>query len=135
MEEIIVVVKGILIKNNKMLIVKRSETEVTGAGTWETIGGKIIFGEMLEDSLQREFKEEVGIDVCPVKILYSATFFTSATRQIVLIAYLCESKSKEVTLSSEHSDYKWANITELKQYLPKNILNDFESFDVFALLQ
>ena len=55
MEEIIVVVKGILIKNNKMLIVKRSETEVTGAGTWETIGGKIIFGEMLEDSLQREF--------------------------------------------------------------------------------
>ena len=135
MEEIIVVVKGILIKNNKMLIVKRSETEVTGAGTWETIGGKIIFGEMLEHSLQREFKEEVGIDVCLVKILYSTTFFTSATRQIVLIAYLCESQSEEVTLSSEHSDYKWANITELKQYLPKNILNDFESFDVFALLQ
>ena len=135
MEEIIVVVKGILLKNNKMLIVKRSEDEVVGAGTWETVGGKIMFGEMLEHSLQREFKEEVGIDVSPVKILYSTTFFTSPTRQIVLIAYLCESKSEEVTLSSEHSDYKWANITELKQYLPENIIKDFEIFDVFSLLQ
>ena len=134
MEEIVVVVKGILLKNNKILIVKRSENDVTGAGTWETIGGKIMFGETLVDSLQREFKEEVGIEVYPVKILYSTTFLTSATRQVVLIAYLCESKSEEVTLSSEHSDYKWANMTELKQYLPKSIIKDFESFGVFALL-
>ena len=135
MEEIVVVVKGILVKNNKILIVKRSENEVIGAGMWETIGGKIIFGEKLEHSLQREFKEEVGIEVNPVKILYSTTFFTSPTRQIVLIAYLCESNSEDVTLSSEHSDYKWADITELKQYLPRSIVNDFESSGVFALLQ
>ena len=134
MEEIIVAVKGILIKNNKILIVKRSENAVTGAGTWETIGGKLTFGETLEHSLQREFKEETGIDALPVKLLYTTTFFTSWTRQVVLIAYLCESKSEDVTLSSEHSDYKWATITELKHYLPKSILNDFERFGVFALI-
>ena len=134
MEEIIVAVKGILIKNNKILIVKRSENDVAGAGTWETIGGKIRFGETLENALQREFKEEAGIDVFPVKMLYSTTFLTTATRQVVLIAYLCESKSEEVTLSSEHSDYKWADINELQYYLPKSIVKDFESFGVFALL-
>ena len=135
MGEIIVAVKGILIKNNKILIVKRSENDETGAGTWEIIGGKLTFGETLENALQREFKEEAGIDAVPVKLLYTTTFFTSWTRQVVLIAYLCESKSEEITISSEHSDYKWADMTELKHYLPKSIVNDFERFDVFSLLQ
>jgi len=35
MGEIKIAVKGVLIKNNKMLIVKRSAFDETGAGTWE----------------------------------------------------------------------------------------------------
>ena len=59
MEEIKVAVKGVLIKNNKMLIVKRSSFDETGAGTWESVGGVLEFGETFDVALKREFLEEV----------------------------------------------------------------------------
>lgn len=42
MGEIKVAVKGVLIKNNKMLIVKRSAFDETESGTWESVGGSFF---------------------------------------------------------------------------------------------
>jgi len=59
--KIIVAVKGIINHNGKILIIQRSDDDETGANTWEFAGGKIDFGENLEDALIREVKEEVGL--------------------------------------------------------------------------
>ncbi|CAM3935348.1 MULTISPECIES: NUDIX domain-containing protein [Paenibacillus] len=72
--KIIVVVKGVIAKNGKALIVKRSSTEEVDAGSWETVGGKIEFGEVLEEALIREVKEEIGIEVNVEKLLFATTF-------------------------------------------------------------
>lgn len=37
----VVAVKGVIIKNDKALLVKRSSNDEVGAGTWECAGGKI----------------------------------------------------------------------------------------------
>jgi 8-oxo-dGTP diphosphatase len=133
--QIIFVVKGVIINEGKVLILKRSEEEEVGGGTWENVGGKIEFGEEIETALMREIREETGLDINVERILYATTFKTSPTRQIVLLTYLCTTDGKEISISTEHMDYLWATEEQLKARLPEEILNDFERNDVFSLIK
>jgi 8-oxo-dGTP diphosphatase len=131
--EIVTALKGIIINNGKVLIVKRSANSHVGGGTWECVGGKVEFGERLEESLCREAKEEVGLEIIVEKIVYATTFKTSVTRQVVIITYLCRSDSSDVVLSEEHSDYMWATKKELIEKLPENIVGDFLRHQIFEM--
>jgi 8-oxo-dGTP diphosphatase len=55
---------GILILNNKsqVLLMRRYKTR-NEAGWWSKPGGGVDFGEKAIDSMKREIKEEVGVDV------------------------------------------------------------------------
>ena len=134
MNEIKVVVKGVLVKNKKILIVQRSQIETVGAGTWETVGGNLQFGESFKEALTREFLEEVGLNITVKNQLFSTTFHTSKTRQIVLLTFLCDTEEEQITLSDEHLNYLWATKDELYKLLPKEIITDFQQHKVFDLL-
>ena len=132
-KKIVVAVKGLIINDSRVLIVKRANDDEIGGGTWECVGGKIEFGEDLETALIREIKEEVGLTVTVEKILYATTFKTAPTRQIVILTYLCRSKNTNVVLSKEHSEYQWATKNRLKSLLTPEIVNDFEQNNIFSL--
>ena len=131
-QKIVVAVKGVIVNEGKVLLVKRAEDEV-GGGTWECVGGKIEFGEDLESALVREVEEEAGMSVIVERILYATTFHTDPTRQVVMLTYLCSSTSKPVTLSKEHSDSRWCTKEEMKLLLPPKMIKEFETYGVFAL--
>jgi 8-oxo-dGTP diphosphatase len=134
MENIIIVaVKGVIVNNGRVLIVKRTDYDEVGPETWECLGGKIEFGEELEAALIREVMEEAGLDVTVEKLLYATTFKTAPTRQVVVLTYLCRSAVTDVKLSTEHSDYLWATKDQLKQFLYSGILMDFEKYNVFSI--
>jgi len=133
--KIIVAVKGIIICNGKALIIKRSNYDDIGAGIWEFAGGKLEFGEDLKQALVREALEETGLPITVDKLLYATTFMTSKERQVVVMAYLCESQTDCVIISSEHDAFMWATIEELKTNVAKGILNDLEEFKVFEVLE
>jgi 8-oxo-dGTP diphosphatase len=130
--KIVVVVKGVLLHDGRVLLLKRAADDVTGAGTWETVGGKIEFGEDIEAALIREIHEETGLTVTVGKILYATTFKTNPTRQVVLLTYLCRSESPIIQLSNEHTDYRWAETDQMKLLLPEEIINDFERNGVYS---
>lgn len=131
--KIVVAVKGIIINSGRVLIIKRSNYDEIDAGAWECVGGKIEFGEELENALIREIKEEVGLDVIVEKLLYAATFKTDPTRQVVILTYLCRSEETAVRLSEEHLEHLWANKGQLKQFLHPGILEDFEKNNIFSM--
>ncbi|WP_217269775.1 NUDIX hydrolase [Neobacillus endophyticus] len=133
MNSIVVVVKGLILHNGKVLIVKRAAEDEVGGGTWECAGGKIEFGEELEAALRREIKEEVGLDVTFDRILYATTFNTHPSRQVVILTYLCHGDHQEVSLSKEHSAYKWTTKDQLRYLLSPGIVSDFEKNKVFDL--
>lgn len=61
-KKIIQVAAGLIKKDYRYLITKRP-AGVHLAGYWEFPGGKREPGESLEECLQRELKEELGIDI------------------------------------------------------------------------
>jgi 8-oxo-dGTP diphosphatase len=131
---IINAMKAIIIHNRKALIAKRTNNHKIGAGIWEFVGGKLEFGEDLISGLKREVIEETGLEVVVDKLLFATTFKTHDYRQVVIINYLCHSNTDEVTLSSEHTDYVWADKEMLLSYLGKRTLQDLNDHQVFEQL-
>lgn len=133
--KIVVALKSIIVYNQKVLIIQRSNYDEIGAGTWEFVGGKLDFGEDLLDGLKREIKEEVSLDVTVERLLYATTFKTNPQRQVVILTYLCYANTDNINLSSEHKNYIWSNKEQLLELLPKPILNDLEQNHVLDSLE
>ncbi|WHY95004.1 NUDIX domain-containing protein [Neobacillus cucumis] len=133
MNKMVVVVKGVIFHNGKVLIVQRAKTNRIGHSKWECAGGKIEFGEDLEAALRREVKEETGLEIKVGKVLYATTFKNSPSTQLIILTYQCASENNEVTLSEEHTSHKWVSKEEIKGFLKLEIINDFEKNQVFAL--
>ncbi len=99
-------------------------------------GGHIEVGEQSEDAVRREVKEEVGLDVEPVKLLliqqaiYPKNF--TLHKHFIFIDYLCISKSKEVKIDNrEIQGYLWIEPQEalkedLEEYT-RNLINRYLS--------
>ena len=62
---------GALIVNdkNEALLLKRTSKTRNGAGLWSKPGGGVEFGEKIEETVKREIKEELGVDVEIIKFL------------------------------------------------------------------
>lgn len=69
-KKIVTEVKGIVCCRGRILLLKRSDFETTGAGEWEFPGGRIKFGESPENALEREIYEETGLNVKVKKITH-----------------------------------------------------------------
>lgn len=98
-----IVVKSIIYnkKLGRILLVQRCNTDDIGAGTWENAGGNVEQGETPEIAMAREIREETGLtDVRIERVAYVT--LVNANAPYLIIAYLCEAFTENVTLSEEH---------------------------------
>ena len=109
-----VTVKGIVCKNKKVFMLKDQK------GNWELPGGRIKFGESAEDTLKREFKEELGIKNIIIGKLVHVWDFTSNSKgnnnHFIVIVYKCKADLNKVDISREHLEYQWVDIKEISDY-------------------
>ncbi|WP_295067825.1 NUDIX domain-containing protein [Ruminococcus sp.] len=121
-------------KLNRFLLIKRCESDDTGANTWENAGGNIESGETPEEAIKREVREETGItDIRIGNIAYVAIL--NHELPDLLIVYLCETDEENVRLSFEHSSFVWADEQQCRSLLPSEIIGDFEKNNVFDILR
>ena len=106
----------------KVLITKRDKNK-SFAGMWEFPGGAVRADEDSKEAGIRELKEETGLLIDVVKPAYTFTKIRE-DYQTVGIGYLAYSHDDQVTISFEHTDYKWCPIDELKEYLCDEIYQD-----------
>ena len=130
----VIAVKAIIQLENKYLILKRDENDEHGAGTWEFPGGKIEFGESLENALIREAGEETGLWITVDKLLYATTFMSNPLRQVIVLAYLCNTLHDVIKLSREHSNYRWVYKGQLSENLDDGIVKDMDKYHIFDIL-
>lgn len=112
-------VKGIVRnKEGKILVVKRSDGDDHKPGVWETPGGGVDQEEAPQKALEREIKEETGLDVIVGDSINIFTFRKDTGEFKVGITFLCNLPEGvddgAVALSPEHSEYQWIQATAFK---------------------
>ena len=130
-----IIVKSIIFnkKLNKFLLLQRCGEDSVGANTWENAGGNIEYGESPEEAMMREIREETGITDIRIERVAYVTLVNGNTPYLI-IAYFCETSSEIVSLSNEHQAFIWADETECREMLPKEIIKDFERNGIFEYI-
>lgn len=98
----------------KYLVLKKSLAEDINPDTYEFPGGRLQFGEELEEAVKREIKEETGLDVLTQR-MFNAWTFTKKDKgfQLTGIDFLCITNQEEIHLGEEHSRAEWLNVEEI----------------------
>jgi 8-oxo-dGTP diphosphatase len=107
---VIEVACGVIVDDDKVLSVQRSET-MSLPLKWEFPGGKIELGETAELCLIRELEEELEIKVKIIEKL-SISYFDYGNFEINLIPYICQFLGDNIILK-EHKEYLWMQVNEL----------------------
>lgn len=107
------VTAAILIENGRVLIARRRPGGPQ-AGLWEYPGGKVRPGESPAQCLQREIREELGIDVV-VGELFGESVYAYADKTIRLSAYRVRARGGKPS-AHDHAELAWVAIADLGQY-------------------
>ncbi len=126
-----VAITAIIIKDGKYLITRRSPNKKRFPGMWTVPGGKMETNDylklpkdtefywynVLERTLRREIKEEVGIDIDNIEYVTSlATVHVDGSPSLV-ISCVADYVSGEIKLQSEENDqFAWVDLEEAKEY-------------------
>jgi 8-oxo-dGTP diphosphatase len=116
MEKLLLVAACALVDaDGRVLIARRPEGRPM-AGLWEFPGGKVEDGERPEETLIRELKEELGIDVTEA-CLAPLTFASHAyeTFHLLMPLYVCRRWDGTVT-AREGQELAWVRANRLKGY-------------------
>ncbi len=125
---------GVLIENNSLLLVKQ---KLSNNRNWSLPGGRVEPGETLEQALIREMKEETGLDVEPIRMLYVCDVAASGNT-VLHITFLTKRIGGEIMLPTNEfdenpiHDVRFIPIDELTEYgisekFVEIIKNDFPS--------
>ena len=107
------VTAAILVKDGKILIAKRKNTDKI-PNKWEFPGGKIKSDETPEACLKREIKEEFGVDITVGSFLGESVYhYDHGT--IRLCAYQVYWQRGHFFLK-EHADFKWVTANQLQEF-------------------
>ena len=101
-----VVVIAVFNKSGEILFLKRGNNPYSGY--WELAGGRLEFGEKLEEAALRELREETGIR--PKSMAFVRVYETHMPNyHRLLFLFACVSGTNEVKLT-EQSAYKWSTL-------------------------
>jgi len=106
-----IAVDGVLIKDNKILLIKRKNEPFKGK--WALPGGFVEYGEKVEEAVLREFEEEVGIKARIKKLL---GVYSDPARDprghIISIVFLLEAEG-EPKAGDDAADAKFFSLDKL----------------------
>ena len=119
---------GIIVKDNKILLQKRSDN-----GKWGLFGGIMEMDETFQECAKREIKEEIGLDVNLDYLIgiyhnFDASWPSGDKAHCICVVYKCSIISGEPTIDSESLEAKWFDFDKIPEIGSKDhqaAINDF----------
>jgi ADP-ribose pyrophosphatase YjhB (NUDIX family) len=111
-------VTGILAENDRILLVKQ---RISSTRDWSLPGGRAEAGELLEEALVREFREETGLIVKMKRLLYICDK-PDCDPPVIHVTFLLERTGGQITLPTNEydanpiGDVRMAPIAKLEAY-------------------
>lgn len=138
-------VTGIVKKEGKYLICKRSERERIFPGKWCVPGGKVLLSDFIhtpkdtkdhwfdifEKTLAREILEETNLHIKNIGYVSSLALIRPNGFSTIIVSMHAEYASGEVKLQQDELvEYAWVTLAEAKEYdLIENIYEQIEKVD------
>lgn len=119
------IVCGVVITDNEVLLIKRVKPPYTDY--WSMVGGKLEFGEHIEEAAVREFYEETGIktEFESVAGIASEIVHNKNEKKAHFLIFVCKLKSKNKNFTeTEEGNLKWFDLNNLdkEKIVPSDIL-------------
>jgi 8-oxo-dGTP pyrophosphatase MutT (NUDIX family) len=117
--------KAFIVNEGKLLVVRKSMDDPHNPGRWEVPGGRMNFGEDVDEHLLREVKEEVGVTVIPGRPFYVWQWQLQRNKdtqvtdiQIVAVARICKPSTLDIDTTGRVEDdflgeVEWVDFEEL----------------------
>jgi len=103
-------------EGGRVLLLERSEK--SSYGGWCLPGGKIDYGETLEDVIGRELKEETGLETSSVRFLFFQDGLPNKPNSTHYLNLYFECLwTGTVALNDESDQYSWVDKETISQYL------------------
>lgn len=128
-KQILVSQKIFLVDSGKLLILKNHDDAAdvfeVRTTTWSVPGGLLEIDEDFNKGLRREVLEETGLEVEVGKIFSVRDFsfdnfiFKDGSHspvRFIELGFTGKYSGGEIELSEEHSEYRWVDMEELKNY-------------------
>lgn len=121
-------IKGVLLLDGKVLLVRNDRDE------WELPGGRMELGETPEQTLAREFEEELSIYVGAAGIIDSYLFEVLPSKNIFIVTYGCRLRGPfSPKISSEHTAFGLHALADLGRIpLPAGYARSIHAWSVHA---
>lgn len=138
------VVTGIVVKDGKFLITKRSPNEKAFPNQWTVPGGKLEMDDyakrpkdtsahwynIFENLLRREIMEEVGLKIKNIKYLTSLSYIRPDNIPTIIVSLFADYDVGKVKLCDALTEHAWVTLDEAKNYdLIEGIYEELEMLD------
>lgn len=104
----------------KLLLLKRSPTKKVYPNMWAVVGAYPFFEKVdMSDIAIREIKDELGLKGKVLKVGEEVTKITELegkTIELHVTPVIASVDNDTITLNDEHTEYKWIDISELKDF-------------------
>ena len=121
-----IAVKSFILREGKLLLIKRRRNDSHNPGMWEVPGGRLSQGEDPHMGLFRDPREETGLGIeigNPIRVHH----FTREDGQVItMITFLCKHLSGELNLSEEHTEALWMDMEKAKEIIHPSFVKDIE---------
>ena len=133
MDNVYLVTKCFVVnEQGHILVLRRSKQSKVRPGEWDLPGGMVEHGEDPNVSNVREIKEETSIAANHINILTITT--ENKLDYILTFFYKASYEKGEVSLSDEHTNYKWISAEEFKGLdLPEKFHRAASQLDEFVV--
>lgn len=121
MKSFYVGVKGIIVRDNSILLLKRSKKETSQSFFWDAPGGRIDGEESFEETLNRELREELtnikDISIERLLHVFRLPFDVQNARGLIFLFFKINADLGEIVLSEEHEEYRWVHKDEFEEFM------------------
>lgn len=124
MKKRVIVVAVIQNLSGEYLLCRMSKNRGVFPGQWGLPGGGIEPGETMDEALEREIYEEVGIKIIQSKPWKFSDdlrkkIYPDGTEETIYMIYLlfkCLTEDEAITLNDEFDAYAWVTLEQLEEY-------------------
>ena len=117
MEYPVPVVRLIIVNSEgKVLILKRHNSEYA-TGQWCLPGGKVDYGDTLEETVRKELREETSLTCTSARFLFfQDSLPLEAGKMHCINLYFECTATGEILLNEESSEFAWIGPSDITQY-------------------